>query len=97
VLGTDTADVESARGEGYNVDEGMSIPDYYSMKLWFMLTEEDKEKLAQVYKNLTGERLKPPARDKHVIHCEAVLESPAELVKIMEQVPNYPIDVQGRE
>jgi len=67
------------------------------MKLWFMLTEEDKEKLAQVYKNLTGRKLSPPEREKRAVHLEAKLESPAEIAHLMEQAPNYPIDVQGRE
>ena len=67
------------------------------MKLWFMLTEENKEKLALVYKNLTGKKLRPPARDKQAIHCEVKIESPAEIAKLMQQSPNYPIDVQGRE
>jgi hypothetical protein len=67
------------------------------MKLYFMLTEEDKGKLAQVYQQLTGKRLTPPVRDKQVVHCETKIEELPELVKIMEQVPNYPIEVQGRE
>jgi len=67
------------------------------MKLYFMLTEENKGKLAQVYQQLTGKRLTPPARDKQVIHCEAKIEELPELVKIMEQAPNYVIEVQGRE
>jgi len=66
------------------------------MKLYFMLTEENKGKLAQVYQQLTGRKLSPPARDKP-IHLEAKLESPAELARIMEQAPNYVIEVQGRE
>jgi hypothetical protein len=66
------------------------------MKLYFMLTEEDKEKLAQVYKNLTGKKLRPPERDK-AIHLEGKIESPAEIAHLMEQAPNYPIEVQGRE
>jgi len=65
------------------------------MKLWFMLTEEDKGKLVEVYKNLTGKKLRPPARDKQAIHCE--VESPVEIAKLMQQSPNYPIDAQGRE
>ena len=67
------------------------------MKLWFMLTEENKGKLSLVYEQLTGQKLKPPARDQRAVHLEAKLESPTELVKVMEQAPNYPIEVQGRE
>ena len=62
-----------------------------------MLTEENKGKLAQVYKNLTGQKLRPPERDNRAIDCETKLEELPELVKIMEQAPNYVIEVQGRE
>jgi len=67
------------------------------MKLWFMLTEEDKEKLAQIYKNLTGKNLRLPLQDKQAIHCETKLESLQDIAKLMQQSPNYPIDAQGRE
>jgi hypothetical protein len=67
-----------------------------TMKLWFMLTEEDKEKLAQVYKNLTGKKLRPPVRDKQIVHYETKIESLPELGKLMKETQNYPIDVQGR-
>lgn len=66
-------------------------------KLYFILSEEDQEKLSQIYEQLTGRKLKPPKRDERLIHCEAKLESPREIAKIMEQTPNYPLDVQGRE
>jgi hypothetical protein len=57
------------------------------MKLYFMLTEEDKEKLAQVYKNLTGRRLAPPPRDKAIL-CETKIEDTEELAHLMEERPN---------
>jgi len=67
------------------------------MKLYFMLTEEDKGKLAQVYQQLTGRKLRPPEREQRAIHLEAKLEEPGEMVKIMEESPNYPIEAQGRK
>ena len=65
------------------------------MKLYFILSKEDKEKLALIYEQLTGKKLKPPVRDKE-IHLEARLEDTPEIARIMEQSPNYPLDSQGR-
>ena len=67
------------------------------MKLWFMLTEEDKGKLSRCYEQLAGRKLKPPEREKRAIHLEAKIESPVEIAHLMEQAPNYVIDVQGRK
>jgi hypothetical protein len=67
------------------------------MELWFCLSEENKEKLAKVYENLTGRKFKPPERDKRVIHCETKLESLGEISKLMEQTPDYPLDMQRRK
>jgi len=64
---------------------------------WQILSTENRNKLARFYEKNFGKKLIPPARDKRAIHCEAKLESPTELVKVMEQAPNYPIEVQGRE
>jgi len=66
-------------------------------KLYLILSEEDKEKLAQIYEQLTGRKFKPPARDKQTVHLEAKLEDAEEMEKIMKQAPNYAVDVQGRE
>ena len=59
-------------------------------KLYYTLTEENKEKLSQIYKNLTGKKLKPPEREVH-------LEDEQEMQKIMEEPPSYTIDSQGRK
>jgi len=40
------------------------------MKLWFMLTEENKEKLVK----LAGKKWTPPKRDKRTIQCEVKIE-----------------------
>jgi predicted enzyme related to lactoylglutathione lyase len=66
------------------------------MKMWFMLTEEDKEKLARFYEQLTGMKLKPPKWDKPIL-CETKLEGIKEISELIKERSNYPIDVQGRE
>ncbi|MGA2669972.1 MAG: hypothetical protein ABSF21_00925 [Dehalococcoidia bacterium] len=67
-------------------------------KLWDMLSPINKVNLAKVYKNLTGLDFVPPKdEDKRKIHVEAKLEAPEELERIMQQSPNYSVDVQGRE
>ena len=60
------------------------------MKLWETLSEENKENLARLYEQLTGKKFIPPKR-------KTEMESSEELKKIMEEAPNYSVDVQGRE
>ena len=62
-----------------------------------MLTEENKQKLSRCYEQLAGRKLKPPEREKRAIHLEAKMEGDAEISKLMQESPNYVIDVQGRE
>jgi len=38
-----------------------------------------------------------PETDKRGIRCETVMESDAEISKLMQEAPNYTIDAQGRE
>ena len=59
-------------------------------KLYYILNEENKEKLSQIYKNLTGKKLKPPDKEVH-------LEDAQEMQKIMEESPSYTIEAQGRK
>jgi hypothetical protein len=66
-------------------------------KLWFMLSKKNQKKLAEFYEQQFGMKLVPPQRGKQTIQCEIKLEGPEEMEKIMREVPNYPIDVQGRE
>ena len=51
------------------------------MKLWELLSEENKEKLSRVYEQLTGKKLIPPKKDIQI-------ESLKELEKIMKDKPN---------
>ena len=60
------------------------------MKLWDTLSEENRKKLAQCYEQLTGKKFIPPKRKPE-------METPAEMKKMMEEPPNYSVDVQGRE
>ena len=53
-------------------------------------SEKNREALSQIYKNLTGKKLKPPDREVH-------LEDTQELEKLMQESPNYPIEAQGRK
>lgn len=64
---------------------------------WELLSEPGREKWAEIYKQLTGREWVPPEKDKHGIHLEGKIEDTAEIAKIMEERPNYSLDVQGRE
>jgi hypothetical protein len=69
-----------------------------TFKLYFILSEENRKRLAQIYKDITdGKELKPPKKDKRAVHLEAKLESPEEMAEIMQESPPYSVDVQGRE
>ena len=59
------------------------------MKLWFMLTEQDKVKLARFYEENFGKKLVLPVRDRHAIHLEAKLEDLEEIAELMKSKPHY--------
>ena len=63
---------------------------FITMKLWDTLSEKNKERLAQCYEQLTGKKFIPPKRKPE-------MEDLSEMKKIMEEAPNYSVDVQGRE
>ena len=51
-------------------------------------TEKGRENLAKLYKEMTGKDFVPPQ--------EVEWESLEEMEKMMQEVPNYTISVQGR-
>ena len=57
------------------------------MKLYFLLDDKSKENLRKA----GGKKFEPPERDQDE------LEDLQEMVKIMEEPPNYTISKQGRE
>ena len=63
-----------------------SIKGKFNMKLWNTLSKENKDKLAQVYKQLTGKKFIPPK-----------VENLREISKLMKEKPNYSVDSQERE
>lgn len=67
------------------------------MDLWFCLSKENKDKLARFYEENFGMKLVPPRRDRRAIHCEVKIEDTAEISRLMQESPNYSLDVQGRE
>jgi hypothetical protein len=61
------------------------------------LSEKSKESWPEIYQRLTGRKWCAPEKDKRAIHLEVKIEDTAEIAKIMEERPNYVVDVQGRE
>jgi len=58
------------------------------MKFLDCTTEKGRENLARLYKEITGKDFVPPQ--------EVEWESLEEMEKMMQEVPNYTISVQGR-
>ena len=58
------------------------------MKFLDCTTEKGREALAKLYKEMTGKDFTPPQ--------EVEWESLEEMEKMMQEVPNYTISVQGR-
>jgi len=65
--------------------------------LWDILKPGDQEKLVYFYKQQFGMKFIPPKRGDRAIECDTKVEDLPELTRIMEQAPNYSVDVQGRE
>lgn len=59
-------------------------------RLYPLLSEEKKEEFRKRFKKKFGVEFIPPKP-------KPKLESPAEMKKIMEEAPNYPIESKGRE
>ena len=65
-------------------------------KLWEILDKENREKLARIYEQLTGEKFKPPRRNsKHIVYPEK-LKNLEDTDKIMREKPPYTISIKGR-
>ena len=58
------------------------------MKFLDCTTEKGRENLERLYKEMTGKDFTPPQ--------EVEWESLEEMEKMMQEVPNYTISVQGR-
>lgn len=56
------------------------------------LTEQNRKKLAEIYKDLTGEDWVPPD-----MLGVPDIESLEKITKLIKEKPNYTIDKQGRE
>jgi hypothetical protein len=65
------------------------------MELWFLLNEQNKERLAEVYKLLSGKKFVPPKHKQD--KAEDQLETLPEIQEMMEEAPPYTISVQGRQ
>ena len=53
-----------------------------------LLTEQGKEKWAELYKQLMGREWAPQDKPGRGIECETKIESPEEIDKLMRQKPN---------
>jgi hypothetical protein len=58
------------------------------MELWFFLSEESKNNLARIYKELTGKDFIPPDKEKRAIRCDTKIEDLKEIDRLMRQKPS---------